>query len=298
MLNFDRAKKGINAYVKNDAKASAIASFITNKDCTQENLLNIVTDPIDLLSVLPLLSESDNPNHLSLKNTISKMLLENTSGKILYLLCGPSTAGKDTLASYVRNSLYYDRVNYSYVSKYTTRQRRGFEGLNSSGSHSEPSGNYEYFKDKAEMYREKDDVVLPYTIYDHYYGISGDHLASLDNHDKNLMAIYGRFEDIHDIKREIFYKYKRIPFAILITAPSDDLENRILRRHSMTENEQVSRIKEMKKQIRFIESNDDLISTGFDLKIVNSDSSTITSGCNQMAKFIKHSISFANQTLH
>jgi len=291
----ERFKKGINAYIKNDAKAAALASLFSNKDCTTEDLIRTVDFDKAVLGLLPIMNNATiNDHSAKLKEAILKVVSMNTSGKLLFILCGASASGKDTIASYAKQSLYFDRINYSYVNKYTTRKRRGHEGLNSSGSHSEPSGNYEYFEDKEKMYKEKNDVSLPYSIYEHYYGFSGSHLLSTENADKYLMCIYGRFEDIHRIREEVFFKYKRIPFSILITAPPENLEDRILRRHSMNENEHG----EMKKQSQFIQKNPELISSGFDLVIENGDDNAVTIGHLKFSGFIKGSIQMANQALH
>lgn len=294
----ERLKKGINAYIKNDAKAAALASALTNKDCTTDDLIRTAGFDKAVLGLLPLMNNSEiSHDSDALKNAILKVISMNTSGKILYVLCGASATGKDTIASDAKLNLYLDQINFSYVNKYTTRKRRGHEGSDFSGSLSEPSGNYEYFQDKEDMYKQKKDVSIPYSIYDHYYGFSGNHLSSDDVADKYLMCIYGRFENIHKIRKDIFFKYNRIPFSILITAPPENLEGRILRRHSMNESEHGKRIKEMRKQIQFIEKNPDLIKSGFDLIIENGNDHAVDLGRLKLSEFIKNSILLANNCI-
>lgn len=294
----ERFKRGINAYIKNDATAAALASAFTNKDCTTDDLIRTTGFDKAVLGLLPLMNNYElSHNSDVLKNAMLKVISMNTSGKILYVLCGASATGKDTIASYAKHNLYLDQIYYSYVNKYTTRKRRGYEGSNTSGSLSEPSGNYEYFLDKEDMYKQKKDVSIPYSIYDHYYGFSGNHLSSDDVADKYLMCIYGRFENIHKIRKDIFFIYNRIPFSILITAPPENLEGRIFRRHSMDESEQGRRIKEMKKQVQFIEKNPDLIKSGFDLIIENGDDHAVTFGQLKVSEFIKNSILLANNCI-
>lgn len=111
------------------------------------------------------------------------------------------------------------------------------------------------------------------------------------------MCIYGRFEDIHMVRNEVFHKYKRIPFSILLTAPPDDLDNRTLRRHILSETEQGTRSKEMKKQIDFIERNDELVKSGFDLIIENGDKKPVHEGQLQLTDFIRKSIDLSSKHL-
>jgi len=296
MQIIERIKKAINAYVRNDAKAAAIASVLTNKDCTSKDLVEMSGFDKAALGILPLINkENISFDSGQLMETISRIFSHNAQGRILFLLCGPSGAGKDTLASYAKQSLYFERTAFSYVRKYTTRSRRGYEGSHSSGSYSEPSGNYEYFKDKGDMLRAKQDLSLGYSIYDHYYAFSGSHLISNEFNDRNLMCIYGRFENIHSVRSDVFFKHKRIPFSILITAPSEDLEGRILRRHSLSESEQGKRIKEMRRQLNFIKKNPELISSGFDIVIENGDITPVNLGHLKLTDFIRNSMEFGNK---
>ncbi len=294
----DRLKKGINAYIKNDAKAAAIASIVTNKDYSAQDLLNTSGFEKAILGVMPLLNNKQiiyESNSLS--DAIYKVIKYYSSGKILYILCGPSSTGKDTLASHAKHNLYINRLIISYIDKYTTRPRRGIEGISISASHAEPSGNYQYFKDKDEMKKEKNDLALSYSIDGHYYAFSGNHLLSNDLEDKTLVCIYGRFENIHDIRSKVFFKYKRIPFSILITAPSDDLEGRILRRHSISESEQAIKIKDMKRQVDFLRNNEDLITSGFDLIIENGDNNSVFLSQQRLTEFFYHTMALVNKAL-
>lgn len=132
-------KTAINAYVKNDAKTAAIASFILDKNCSEETIFNLDGFIDAAVSLLPLLSTEPS----SINRNVFKFFCSSDGWKDI--ICGSSTSGKNTLASYARQSLYMEGLEFAYTRKYTTRSRRGFEDLNESGSRVEPSGNYEYF---------------------------------------------------------------------------------------------------------------------------------------------------------
>lgn len=289
----ERIKKGVNAYIKNDAKAAAITSVITNKDCSTKDLLQTSGFAEASLGLMPLINNKTcSVSSESLNQAVQYILKENTSGRILYLLCGPSSSGKDTLASYAKHNLYLENLNFSYLDKYTTRKRRAFEGLDQLNSHAEPSGNYEYFDTKKDMQSNKKDISLGYSIYDQYYAFSGEHLLSEIYEDKYLMCIYGRFENIHHVRRKVFFTFKRIPFSILLNAPPNDLEGRILRRHVLSESEKGKRVKEMRNQSKFIENNEAMINSGFDLIIENGDKNPVIDSQLKLTNFVSDTMGF------
>jgi len=290
MAKNSRFKNAINAYVKNDAAASAIASFLTNKDCSQEDLLSVEGFQNSAVALLPLLTSTDTE-----RGFLEKHFLDSTSGRTIFIICGVSASGKDTLASYAKHSLYLEAKEFSYSRKYTTRNRRGFEGINQVESFSEPSGNYQYFSSEEEI-KEIKDAVLSYSLYDHLYALSGDHLNSNSPHDKHQMCIYGKLENIHEIRKQMFLTYRRLPFTILIKAPADDCEGRIMRRHSMRESEQPNRVKEMRRQSHFIEQNTDFVNSGFDIVIENSDATSVAENAKTLSGFISERIEWANKT--
>lgn len=290
MATSARFKKAINAYVKNDAKAAAIASFILDKDCSEETIFNLDGFIDSAVSLLPLLSTESS----SINENVFKFFAQATSGKTLFIICGSSASGKDTLASYARQSLYMEGLEFAYTRKYTTRSRRGFEGLNESGSRAEPSGNYEYFNGNNSI-NNAPDAVLNYSLYGHDYALSGSHLNSENQADKHQMCIYGKLENIHEVKKRVFLEHKRMPFTILVDTSKDDCEGRIIRRHSMPDNEQLARIREIKRQSVFLSANETFKETAFDIVLDNSDSTTVSANAKMLSEFISTHISWANQ---
>lgn len=295
MSTSSRFRKAINAYIKNDAKAAAIASLLTSKDCSQHDLVNTDGFNDSAVTLLPLLSSEIGETEIN--SSVSKYFTQATKGKILFIICGFSASGKDTLASYAKHTLYMEGKEFSYTRKYTTRARRGFEGGNQSGSRSEPSGNYEYFNDIKDI-NNISDAVLNYTLYGHKYAFSGEHIESCSTDDKYQMCIYGKLENIHEVRRKVFLEHKRLPFTILINSSTEDCESRIIRRHSMTDNEQLTRIREMKRQAIFLAKNTDFVNTAFDLTIYNSDTSTVAANSKKLSDFISNKIAWANKTMH
>lgn len=287
-----RFKKALNAYIKNDAKAAAIASLIMDKDCSETDLIKVEGFHDSAVALLPLLSGDTHNTRIS--TSVIDYFFRETEGKILFIICGFSAAGKDTLASYVNHALYLDGKEFVYTKKYTTRGRRGYEGLNKNGSLSEPSGNYEYFKNPKEL-EKVNDAVLSYSLYGHKYALSGDHLKSSSNEDKYQLCIYGKLENIAEIKQKVFMKHKRMPFTILINSPPDDCEHRIIRRHSMPDSEQIARIREMKKQATFLSKNTTFASTAFDLILENGDDSGVLANSKVLTEFISQKMDWANE---
>jgi len=292
MAGSSRFKKAINAYIKNDAAASAIASFLADKDCSQEDLLKVDGFHNNAVALLPILSRTD-----AERGFLEKYFLNSTDGRSIFIICGVSTAGKDTLASYAKHALYLEGKEFSYTRKYTTRSRRGFEGINQIDSYSEPSGNYQYFDNEAAI-SSIEDAVLSYSLYDHVYALSGNHLSSTQPHDKHQMCIYGKLENIHEIRKQMFLTYKRLPFTVLIKASPEDCEGRIMRRHSMPESEQTNRVKEMKRQSLFIERNQEFVESGFDLVIENSDTISVAENASSLTSFLSERIEWANKQVN
>ena len=51
-----RVKKAINAFIKTDPTASAIASLLTDKDCSRENILAVEETQYSTVALLPSLT--------------------------------------------------------------------------------------------------------------------------------------------------------------------------------------------------------------------------------------------------
>lgn len=289
MVGSTRFKKAINAYVKNDAAASAIASFLADKDCSQEDLLKVEGFQSSAVALLPILTKD-----AAERGFLENHFLNSTNGRTIFIVCGVSAAGKDTLASYAKHALYLEGKEFSYSRKYTTRGRRGFEGINQIDSYSEPSGNYQYFSNEDEISALKD-AVMSYSLYDHVYALSGNNLSSNHSYDKYQMCIYGKFENIHEIRKQMFLEYQRLPFTVLIKASAEDCEGRIMRRHSMPESEQTNRVKEMKRQSLFIERNKEFVESGFDIVIENSDTTSVADNAGIFTSFLSERMNWANK---
>ena len=285
----DRLRKTINAYVKNHAVASAVSSFLTNRDCSEEELLRTKGFDQSAITLLPILGRKGDS---SSDGFFERHYLTMTAGKIVFVVCGVSASGKDTLASYAKHKLYLDGKEFTYTRKYTTRSRRGYEDQ----SPTEPSGNYRYLSSEKEM-RNMSDAALEYTLYDNLYALSGDHLASGSVSDQYQMCIYGKLENVYEVRRDIFLKYERLPFTILVAAPEDDCEARILRRHSMSSDEQMNRIREMKRQSAFIARTKEFVECGFDIVIENGNGVGVDASVVQLAGFISERIHWADNAI-
>lgn len=283
--------KAINSFIKNDAVSSAVASFLTDRDCSEEDLIAIEEFKNNAIALLPIISANSTK-----KGFFEKHFLNLTDGRTIFIICGVSASGKDTLASYAKHSLYLGGKEFSYTRKYTTRSRRGYEGRTNIESFSEPSGNYQYFSNEKE-FEEIQDAVMDYSLYKHLYALSGNFLDSKNLRNTNQMCIYGKFENIREIRQKMFINHKRLPFTILIKAPIEDCEARILRRHSMSASEQNRRIKEMKRQSLFIDKNQDIIESSFDIVIENGDSTSVAENANLFTEFVSRRIEWSKNLL-
>jgi len=290
-MNTSRYKKALNAYIKNHATLSALASLIANKDCSQLDLVNASEFSQSAVALLPMISDENDGAEFN--SAVSKYFISETAGRIVFILCGYSASGKDTLASYVNHLLYMQCKEFTYTKKYTTRAQRGNEGANQAGSRAEPSGNYEYFDRVSEF---PADSSLNYSLYGHYYALSGDDLKSTLIEDKYQMCIYGKLENIHEVRQKLFLEHKRLPFTILINSKADNCEGRIIRRHSMTDEEQIIRVKEMKRQAEFLSKNTVFVETAFDLVIDNSDTHAVDNSSRKLADFISEKMIWAQKT--
>ncbi|TKJ40001.1 hypothetical protein CEE37_09705 [candidate division LCP-89 bacterium B3_LCP] len=292
-----RIKLSINAYVKNDAKASAIVSALTGKDIAEKSLFEIVSKDDLLPGIVPFLDpESCSAFSAAQKDILTSAIYFLTKGRTLFMICGPSASGKDTLASYAKQDLYLKGLNLVYCQKYTTRPRRGYEGQNEQSRNFEPSGNYKYFESIEEM-EQSADCALGYSLYDCSYAFSSKHLKSESETARHLACIYGRFENMLEIKRKVLLDYNRIPLTILINADSDILEQRIYRRHLMNNDEQIRRIMEMKLQNKYISRCKDLVVSSFDLLMENGYDSPVSKGAECMTEFIEKRIKWANNAI-
>ncbi len=293
----DRLKLGLNVVIKKKPYIAGVCSSLTCKDCSVEDTFDLEQNK----EILPFVSTcfpaiGSLPDN-RIKNAFIDLLKQKTDGKTIFLICGASSTGKDTLASLVKENLYYrdEKTEFSYCKKYTTRDRRANEGFDEYSKKLEPSGNYIYCKTLEEMKSYKID--LEYTLYGCHYGLSKEDLSSSEPSKHHLACIYGKLENIANVKQEIFEKYNRIPFSILIKAPIEALNHRINGRHTMSKSEKSDRVKEMERQSRFIESKGQEFEANFDLVINNGNNERLSKNAHLMTKFIHGSTQWANQSL-
>lgn len=285
-----RVKLGLNAYVKNDAFASAVASTILNKDCAVEELINIEQGDAHLPGVLPLLRSVGIETSDTKYQSVLKTLCHMCNYRLLFLVCGGSCAGKDALISAANSRLYNDRQEVTFLEKYTTRPPRGYENSIADKITADPSSQYKYYDDLKALKSSEPDAELIYDLYGNYYGFSGNHLNSDAKKDNNLLCIYGRLEEIHEAKRKVLEEFKRIPIAILINAPEEDMIRRLENRAALSPEDKIARTKEVKRQVRFIKNNPELIKSGFDIVINNPDEAGFSEGSDQMFEFLRETV--------
>lgn len=204
--------------------------------------------------------------------------------KLLVVFCGPSSAGKDTIASIVRAKLNGLDINFSYLDKYTTRQpREKFENeLNFNLS--EPSSNYSFLSKKD--FISNKDIVLNYNLYGFKYGFSKEHLLDETFENYNLICIYGDLLTIDKFKWEVERKYDRNVILILINACQEDLIKRLIARKTISENEIGKRLRILTDQSDLIKYNVNNILSEFNLVIENGDGINIDTVSNQIVNYI------------
>jgi hypothetical protein len=169
----------------------------------------------------------------------------------------------------VKGKLNLEGARVEWLDKYTTRKRRGAEGL-LKGEDVEPSSNYTYLPDHESLVAHED-AVLRYSLYGFTYAFSNRHLASTDGGDRNLACIYGPLDQIKEFRQDVERKYLRAVLAILLTAPSRDLRSRLVKRHSLTIEEREARLKVLESQAEYIEKHARRLRKEYDLVHDNGD---------------------------
>ena len=292
----ERIKRSINVYVRNDAKAAAIASAITNKDCSAQDLIKTEGFDQALLGILPFRNDKEvNLPTRKFVDAFRQVIKFKKINGILFLLCGPSAVGKDTIASYTNSELYFDRMKIKYLKKYTTRRDRKSSKTEPTEKSADPSSGYTFYKDRNDLLSKNPDAILGYSIYEDYYAFSEKHLLSEESKDKALFCIYGRFEDIDKVKKKVFYEYNRIPFSILMKASMSDLNIRTNNREALTDNEKVLRKDEMEKQVEYIERKKGILPYEFDLILDNGNANSIKENEKKLTNFIKECHTFYDE---
>ncbi|WDE07810.1 hypothetical protein SG34_013550 [Thalassomonas viridans] len=293
----DRVKLGLNVIIKKKPYLAGLVSSLTGKDCSTEDAFVLENNQDVLPFISTFLPRLDTPESSDLKSVLSELIKKKTDGKTIFLICGASAAGKDTLASLVKENLYDKNENteYLYCTKYTTRERRANEGLDEYSKKLEPSGNYVYCKTLEEM--NSFEVDLEYSLYGCHYSLCKKDLSSSEASHQHLACIYGKLENIAKIKQELFDKYNRIPFSILIKAPIESHSHRINGRHTMSKSEKSDRVREMERQSRFIKSKGHEFEANFDLVVNNGNDERLSDNANLITEFIHESILWANKAL-
>lgn len=275
-----RIRRGARQYIANDAIAAAVVAFLTNQDPDQIAILQDASaeDRAGMDQFLKHLEEIEGiegiPGLVASAETLRRYADSLfPTRRVLVVFCGPSSVGKDTIASKVKGKLILSGARVEWLDKYTTRKRRGAEGL-LKGEDVEPSSNYTYLPDHESLVAHED-AVLRYSLYGFTYAFSNRHLASTDNGDRHLACIYGPLDQIEEFRQDVERKYLRAVFAILLTAPSRDLRSRLVKRHSLTVEEREARLKVLESQAEYIERHEQSLRKKYDLVRENGDRTAV-----------------------
>ncbi len=295
----ERLKLAASTYIANDAILSSVTALISGKKPEDLPLLSVESqsEKTGVMKlggeIRELINSTNDPvltEHMkSLSNYLNKISNNNRS---LLIFCGPSSVGKDCVASIVKGRLLTSSIEIDYLDKYTTRSRRGTEGKDTSniGSHSiEPSSNYSYIESHKEFDRV-DDAVLPYSLYGFKYGFSKSHLSS-DNEDADSLAcIYGKLENISKFRNAVEGEYYRRTYAVLLTATENYLMDRLTKRHSLTPEEVFARMKVLRGQLDYVRQNKDEVENNFDLVVDNGNDTAINSTAEAVLQGLKQNV--------
>ena len=265
----------VNAYRKSGAVTPSQGSLISKQIFSKDDFTCSSENESSFISLLPLITsevKSDKALHSMFLEALS-----HTKGKLLFMICGPSSVGKDTISSSSKICLMSKGIDVSFIKKYTTRSER------KSSEAYEPSGTYEYFRSEKKMRENKNDIAVPYKLYDSFYALSGNHLMSSE---KNLLCIYGDIIQLPKVKREIFYKYNRIPVPLLLTADPKHLEGRLLNRPSIPDKEKITRLKTLKVQCDFIKNNPNMVNNEFHQTLSNGNYDRLGENSDTLEKII------------
>jgi guanylate kinase len=179
---------------------------------------------------------------------------QHSEGRSLIVFCGPSSVGKDVVASRVRRDLQ-ERFGFDvdFLDKYTTRRRRSSRETTSRedripGSLYEPSSTYEFLTD--DELQSSDDCFFPYRKYGkHLYAFSRNHLQSRAPEDRHLACILGALDRILAFKRAVERESNRHLFAVLLEAEVDELQARLDLRSTFSSEERERRREEIWKDV-------------------------------------------------
>jgi pyrimidine deaminase RibD-like protein/guanylate kinase len=197
----------------------------------------------------------DSINYLFYKRfgQVSKAELQQfvPSQPYLFIFCGASSVGKDTLLSRIRGRMISLGIKAEFVKKYTTRNERPGETYVLNELWHDPSSKYVFLSE--EEFHSTTDIIGNYEKYDEFYGFSSSHLKSPKKSDRVLSAIYGDIEEVQTLVNTVEHSFGRKCRVYLLRAELSELASRLERRRGFSKEIGMLRMEEMKIDVVRIE---------------------------------------------
>jgi len=276
-----RLKLAVQKYLAGTPSAAAVTALLTGKSVEEIGWLRVPTkkesDGLVQLQrdVTELERKAGNPSDEAFLAAVRDEILGWAKPQgLLVTYCGPSSVGKDVVASHVRGRLKCHAVHSEYLRKYTTRHRRGESPPGVlSGGELEPSSNYVFLSE--EQFDKSTDIFFRYNLYGFRYGFSQRGIRAQGSENALLQCINGRLEKIYSFRRSVYKVSRRLVFAILLVAPARDLYQRLILRHSLRAPEKAERHKVLAEQLDYIKANRQALEREFDLVVENGNSNPL-----------------------
>jgi len=197
----------------------------------------------------------------------------------LFLLSGPSSAGKDAIASSVLRMLIARGFPAEYWDKYTTRDTRG----TSEGQVDFESRYHKHVTEaRFSLLVKTGEIILEYGKYFNRYGFSRSHMERCMSSNTPMLCINSDFQNVEQHIMELRNWGLRVT-AMLIDAPAENCERRIWFRNLP---DPLVRIDELRRDCAFVEHHEDNMNRIYDVRFRNDDGISFNESSNEVVRFV------------